>query len=155
MADDVFREALEIFARLVQFRLRLLHLLAMLVDVEERNPADAHLQQLLHVRVHEVANELLLERLEAVINRGDDGFVRLAFLDLLVNALLDEDAFQRAVMQFVEQLLLAQIQFALEDGDELLRVFAQHFADTVSSTGRLFLMTTMRLEIVTSQSVNA
>ena len=43
----------------------------------------------------------LRERLEAVVNRGDDGLVRLALLDRLVDALLDEDALQRAVMQFV------------------------------------------------------
>ena len=31
-------------------------------------------------------------------------------------------------MQFVQQLLLAQFQLALENGDKLLGVFAQHFA---------------------------
>ena len=64
MADDVFRQVLEILARLFEFRLDLVHLLAMLVDVEQRNPADANVQQFFHVGVHEVANELLLNGLK-------------------------------------------------------------------------------------------
>ena len=58
-------------------------------------------------------------------------------------------------MQFVQQFLLAQLQFALENGDQLRGVLAQDFADTVNSTGRLSLMTTMRLAMVVSQSVKA
>jgi hypothetical protein len=98
--------------------------------------------------------QLLLERLEPVIPPRVDRFVRLALLDLLVDAFLDEDAFQRAVMQFVEQLAFLQLQLALEDADELA-VFSRNTSLTVISTGRLFLMTMMRLEMETSQSVNA
>ena len=93
----------------------------------KRNAADANLQQFLHVGIHNLAHELAFERLETLINTGENRFVGFAFFNQLVNALLDEDAFERAVMQFVEQLLLAQFQFALEDGDQLFRVLAQDF----------------------------
>ena len=102
-----------------------------------------------------LAHQLPLERLEPVIHRRHHRLVRLALLDLLVDALLDEDALQRAVMQFVLQLLLAQFQFALQDGRPAASVFSRNTSLTVSSTGRLSLMTTMRLAMVTSQSVNA
>ena len=129
MTDDVFRQAFEILARCFQLRLRLLHLLAVFVDVEERNPANADLQQFFHIRVHNVAHEFFLERLETLVNRRNDRLVRLALLDQLVNSLFDKDAFQRAVMQLVEQVFFAQIEFTLENADKLIGVFAEHFAD--------------------------
>src|SRR6185437_5675870 len=70
------------------------------------------------------------ERLEAFIDGGDDGFVGFAFLDVLVDAFLDEDAFERAEMEFVFEFLLLQLEFALEQLDQLRGVFAQDFADS-------------------------
>ena len=48
-----------------------------------------------------------------------------------------------------------QLQFALERGHELLGVLPQHLGHGQSRPGRLSLMTTMRLAMVTSQSVKA
>ena len=62
------------------------------------------------------------------MHRGDDGFVRFALLDALVDAFLDEDSFQRAEVEFVLELFLLEFQLALEQADELLGVFAQDFA---------------------------
>ena len=56
MTDDVLGQVLQVLARLGQVGFDLLHLLAMLVDVEQRNAADAHLQQALDVGVRQLAN---------------------------------------------------------------------------------------------------
>ncbi len=78
VADDVLGQVLQVLARLGEVGLHLLHLLAVLVDVEQRNAADAHLQQPLDVRVGQLANELFPERLEALVHRGEHGLVGLA-----------------------------------------------------------------------------
>src|ERR1700677_1432687 len=101
----------------------------MLVDVEQRNTPDAYLQELFYVRVHYLAHEFFLKWFKPVIDRGQDRFVCFAFFDALVNAFFDEDALKRTVVEFVQQLLLSQFQFALENGHELRGVFVQYFAD--------------------------
>ena len=63
-ADDIFRQPLQILARLVQFRLGPLHFLAVPIDVKKRDAADTHLQQPLHVRVRQVPDQLLLKGLK-------------------------------------------------------------------------------------------
>ena len=76
--------------------------------------------------VGQFANQLLAERLEALVHRGQHGLVGLALLDPLVDALLDEDALQRAEMQFVLELGFLELQLALERLHQLGGVLAQH-----------------------------
>ena len=83
----------------------LLHLLAVLVDVKQRNAPDVHAQQHLDVLVRQVAAHLAAERLEALLHGGEDGFVGAGLLDFLVNAFFDENADQRFEMQFLLQLV--------------------------------------------------
>jgi len=92
------------------------------------------------------------QRFEARVHRRPHGLVGLALLDALVNALLDEETLQRAKMQLLLELVLLQLQFALEQLDQLPGIL-RSTSDTVVSTGRLSLITTMRLAMVTSQSV--
>ena len=113
MADDVLREILEVLACLAQLAFYPLNFLAVLVNVEERDEADAHLQQTIHVGVGEFADQLLSERLETLMHRSQDRFVSLALLDLFVEAFLDEDALQRAEMQLVLELGFLKLEFAL------------------------------------------
>ncbi len=155
MADDVLGEPLEVLAGFLEIRFDLVHLLAVFVDVEEGNAADADLQQPLDVGVRQIANHLFAERLEALVHGRQDGLVGFALLDFLVNALFDEDAFEGAEMEFFLELGLLEFEFALEDIDELGGVFAQNLRHGQSRPGRLFLMTMIRLEMVTSQSVKA
>ena len=128
MRDGVGLHVLEVFFHLGQLGLELVHLFAVLADVEERDPADADLQEALDVRVGQGAGQLGGEGLEAIHHGGVDGLVRFALLDLLVDALLDEDALQRAEIEVFLQLALAQLQLAFEQGDELVGVRAQHLA---------------------------
>ena len=93
MTDDIFREALEILAHLFEFRLGLLHLLAVLVDVEQRDPADAHLEQAFDIGIDKITDQLFAKRLEAIIHGCENGLVGLRLFDFLVDAFLDEDPF--------------------------------------------------------------
>jgi len=126
VSDDVLGQVLEVLAGLSKVGFDLLHLFAVLVDVEKGNPADTDLEEAVDIRVSDRADEFLGKGLEAVVNRGSDRFVSLALLDALVDALLDEDAFEGSEMEFLLQLGLPQFELALEDRDELGRVFAQH-----------------------------
>jgi hypothetical protein len=65
-----------------------------------------------------------------------------------------QKADERFEMQFLLQLLLLQLQFALEGGHKLRGVL-RSTSETVISTGRLSRITTIRLAMVTSQSVKA
>ena len=62
------------------------------------------------------------------MHRGEHRFVGFALLDLLVNAFLDENAFQRAEMQFVLELASpCSSSSRLSIVHQLRRVLAQHF----------------------------
>src|SRR5436190_506061 len=127
MANHVFGEALEVLLGLGQLSLGLLHLLTMLVDIEEGNPADAYLEEALDVRIDKFTNELALERLEAFVNGLENRLVAAALFDLLVDALFDEDSFQGAEMEFVIQLGKPHFELALQQFHKLLRVRFQDF----------------------------
>ena len=113
VADHVLGQVLQILPRLRQVILHLLHFLAMLVDVEKRDAADAHGQEALDIRVRKLANQLLAERLETLVHGGHNGLIGLALLDLLVDALLDENALQRPEMELILELGLPELEFPL------------------------------------------
>ena len=69
---------------------------------------------------------MLAEGLEALVHGSHDGLVGLALLDLLVDALLDEDALQCAEMELVLELGLLEFKLALHRLHQLRRVLAQH-----------------------------
>src|SRR5206468_10462914 len=106
MANDILREMLEILPRLGELGLHPLHLLAVLVDVEKGNAPDAHREQPLDVRAGQLPRQLPAERLETLVHRGNNRLVAFAGLDSIVNTLLDQNALQRAEVQFVLELLL-------------------------------------------------
>ena len=84
------------------------------------------MKQPFDIRISELPNEFFRKRFETIVNSAEDSFVRFALLDFFVNALFDEDAFQRAKMQFVVQLALFDLQLALIKLHRLRRVLAQH-----------------------------
>src|SRR5262249_16418718 len=73
MSDDVFGEVLEIFARFAEFAFGFLDLLAMLVDVEKGDSANADLEQAIDIGVADFAKQFLTERFKTVIYGRDDG----------------------------------------------------------------------------------
>src|SRR5437667_4173080 len=127
MANDEPGEVLEVPPSFGKVSLDLFNLLAVFVDVEERNAADADGEQPFDISVGQLTEQLPAEGLEAVEHGGGDRLVGPAVFDLFVEAFFDEDAFQRAAVQFVPEVLLLQFQFPLEDAQELGRVFSQNF----------------------------
>ena len=124
-ADDVFREVLQVLAGLGEIGFDLFDLFAMFVDVEQRNAADADLQQAIDICIDQLANKFFRERFEAVVNGRDDRFVRFALLDFFVDAFLDENAFERAEMQFVLELAFLELQLALVELRRACAVFSR------------------------------
>ncbi len=57
------------------------------------------------------------------------GLVGFALLDALVDPVLDEQLDERLAVQFVPQLGLTDLQFALQERDQLLRVEPDHAVD--------------------------
>ena len=87
----------------------------MFVDIEQGDSANAHLQQTLDIRIDQLTHQFFLERAKSFINRGEYRFVGFALLDALIDALFDEDPFQRAIVELVLQLALLQEQFSFKD----------------------------------------
>jgi hypothetical protein len=84
-------------------------------------------RQKLDVLIREFAIHLFAERTKTVMHRLDDGFIRAALLDLLVNAVFDENSHERFVVQFLFELLLFEVELALEVLDQLRGILPQHF----------------------------
>lgn len=130
MSDDVFGEVLEVFTSLAEIAFGFFDLFAMLVDVEEGDSANADLKQAVNIWIGQFADEFLFERFEAVIDRRDNRFVGFALFDFLVDPFFDENAFESAEMQIVEQFLFSEFEFALESFNELIGISAEDVGDS-------------------------
>jgi len=125
MTDDISGEMLQILARLGQLNLHFLDLLAVLVNVEKRNAADANGEKPLDVWLRQLANQLATKRFEPLAHGRENRLVGPTLLNLLVEAFLDEDALQRAEVQLILQMGFFQLQLALENLHQLRCVLPQ------------------------------
>ena len=99
-------------------------------DVELRDAADLQLEQALDVVVrYLLAAQLLHERLEAGAYRVLHALERLLGLDALVDALLDEDAVERARVEEVVELAEADLELALRERGEAVGVLLEYLRD--------------------------
>src|SRR5215471_6166617 len=101
----------------------------MFVNVEEGNAANPNGEQPLDIFVGELAKQLLPEWLKAIAHGSHDRLRCLALFDAFVEALFDENALERAKMQFVLKLRFAEFEFAFESRDQLLCICAQDIRD--------------------------
>jgi hypothetical protein len=109
-----------------QFDRDLVHLVAVLLEIEERDPPDRHAEQHLDVVVVQLPAQLLPQRLETLVHLAHDRLGGLCLLQALIDAVLDEEPDQALVMQVQFQLVALQLEFALQQVDQLLRVRPQH-----------------------------
>src|SRR5438552_14400860 len=101
----------------------------MLIDVEQRDATDTHLQQAFDIGIDQFTYQLFAEGFEPIAHGGQHRFIGFALLDFFIDALLDENAFERAKVQFILEFGFPQLELALERLDQLLGVGPKHIGN--------------------------
>ena len=126
--DGILVQVCEVVVHLLDVGIDLVDFLMVLLDVEQRDPADGDLQEAVDVLVRDVAYQLVPVGLETCADGLLHGFLGPLLLDALVDPLLDEDALQRPCVQLVEQMSALDLELLLGNLEDVVGMVADHIA---------------------------
>ena len=107
----VIRQVLEVVLHLIHFHLKIGNALVGLVRVKLGNALDADLGESGHILVGHRTDQVLDVGRQAFMDGLQDGFPRFALFDVAVDALLDENLFERSKMPGFLQFAEADFKF--------------------------------------------
>ena len=126
--DGVLVQMSEIIINLPDIGINLVDLLLVLLNIEQRDPADWNLQEVVNIIIRDLTHKLVKIRLKTCPDCLDHSFLCPLLLNPLVDALLNENALKGSCVQLVKEMSPLDLELLLGDLDNVVRVVADDIA---------------------------